>query len=109
LAAVLVAAFTCECGRQSAALPDVTQPADLVLSARPWDGWPLSISGLSVRVSGEIDGEAEVWAGDGAPQRVAGRVDWSAPIHDWFSPSCHFHYRPKNVSAGRLVVCYEFE
>ena len=45
VAAVLVAAFTFGYSWQSATIPDVTQPADLVLSARPWDGWPNSSPG----------------------------------------------------------------
>jgi hypothetical protein len=94
---------------QTAVIPDVSQPADLMLAARPGDGWLLlgSVTGVSFRVIGEIDGEAEVWFGEGSPQRVVGRVDLQFG-GDWFQRSCSFHYRPKKVTKGKLLVRYEF-
>src|SRR5262245_5240289 len=61
-----VAAVVAVCGLvggewSTAPLPDVSQPADLALTGG--DGGLLSIqSGLSVHITGKMDGVAEVWA-----------------------------------------------
>lgn len=107
VAAVVVACGLFGSGWSVAPLGDVGQPADLVLTAndRRLMGNP---SGLSVHVTGEIDGMAEVWAGNWEPKRLSGRVD-SRVYHDWFSPDCTFHYRPVGGPvSGRLVVRYQF-
>jgi hypothetical protein len=105
---VAVGAFAWHVSWQTAHIPDVAQPADLVMTARYGDGWPMSsVNGLSLRVTGEIDGEAEVWTADGSPRLVSGRVDLLVG-HDWFQPTCHLHYRPKGVTKGKLIVRYQF-
>ena len=85
-------------------LDDVGQPADLILI----DKGSRLTSGLSVQITGEIDGVADVWADNWEPIRLSGRVDWRV-YHDWFSPDCTLHYRPVGGPvSGRLVVRYQF-
>jgi hypothetical protein len=91
---------------RSVEVPDVTQEADLPISARPFDGLGF-ISILSIRVTGEIDGEAEVWTDYAPHQQIRGQVDWQVG-HDWFDPTSHIHYRPRGVTSGKLRVYYLF-
>jgi hypothetical protein len=94
---------------QSVKIPDVTRPADLTLRAQPGDEWLLgSVSGISVWVTGEIDGEAEIFAGSSKAQRISGRVDLRV-YRDKFEPACMVHYRPNGVTTGWLVVRYKFD
>ncbi len=94
---------------RSIAVPDVSHAAVFTVSSRAWDCWPLKEpSGLSVRVIGEIDGAAEVWADDWPPQRIEGHVDWQV-YHDWFEHGSHLHYRPLTATSGHIVIQYQFE
>jgi len=89
-----------------AKLADVRQQAYLTLSCsrRAWHG---EVSGLSLHLSGTIEGEAEVWASNWEPQRLRGRVDLKI-YHDWFEPSCTLRYRPLGLASGQLEVRYRF-
>jgi hypothetical protein len=85
----------------------VTQEADLPISARSFDGWPVGVTGLTIWVTGEIDGEAEVWAGSWDHQRLSGKVDWRVD-RDWYESDCQIHYRPHGVTKGTLKIRYSF-
>ena len=106
VAAVVAAGVWLRSGWAVAPLASVRQPADLVLTAS--ESWLMgSPSGLSVHITGEIDGEAEVWAENWEPQRLTGRVNCRL-YHDWFAPTCTLHYRPLGEVSGGLVVRYQF-
>jgi hypothetical protein len=83
---------------------DVSKPAILNLHVASGQAEP---TGISVWVSGEIDGEADVWAGNWEPERVHGKVNFQI-YHDWFQRDCDLHYEPINVTSGKLVIHYEF-
>ena len=103
-AAVLAVCGLVGDGWSTAPLADVGQPADLALTGGR--GLLGIQSGLSVHITGEIDGVAEVGANNWEVQRLSGRVDWRV-YHDWFSPDCTLHYRPVGRVSGRLVVRYQ--
>lgn len=104
LVVVLLLAWTLFVGWWSRApLPDVSQPADLALTS----GGGKYTSGLSVHITGEINGEVEVWASNWKPQRLSGRVDWRV-YHDWYEPTCTLHYRPVGKVSGELEIHYQF-
>ena len=90
-------------GWSTAPLPEAGQPAELALTG---GGGGLQ-SALSVHITGEIDGVAEVWASNWEVEQLSGRVDWRV-YHDWFLPDCILHYRPVGHVSGRLVVRYRF-
>jgi hypothetical protein len=93
----------------SANIPDVTRPATLRLSHHGWN----RPSAVVVRLTGHIDGEAEVWGEhiEGPegwePVKLSGDVNWEV-YHDWFASDLDFHYRPIQVRSGHLTVQYMF-
>ncbi len=107
VAAVVIVCYLLGGGWSVALLDDVGQSADLALAGQD-SRLTGGTSGLSVHITGEIDGVAEVWADNWEPKRLSGRVDWRV-YHDWFSPNCTPHYRPVGGQvSGRLVVRYCF-
>jgi hypothetical protein len=66
-----------------------------------------SISGVTLRVRGHIDGTATVQAENWTPQQISGDVDWSV-YHDYFSSSIVIDYSPTNVTAGSLNFSLTF-
>ena len=93
-------------GWSAARLPDVSKQADIVLTSGG-RGLLRTQSGLSIHITGDIDGVAEVWASNWGVQRLSGRVDWQV-YHDWFSPDCTLHYQPVGPVSGRLAIRYRF-
>lgn len=95
-------------GWRSVVIADASQPVDFTVTSTSWDCYPLGHpSGVSVWVTGEITGEAEVWADYWEPKRLSGRVDWRV-YHDWFGDTCLLHYKPIGPVSGNLVVRYQF-
>jgi len=93
---------------QSVELADAGKPTTFVLTARPGDGWPMgSITGISVWITGDINGQAEMWADNRDRIRLNGTIDLKA-YHDWFEPSCHLYFEPQGRVFGKLVVRYKF-
>jgi len=67
-----------------------------------------STSGISLLVTGDIDGEVEVWADNWDPVRLSGHgLDWRI-YHDWFYSECELHIRPIRKAPGKLEVKYQF-
>jgi hypothetical protein len=106
--AIAVVAWTACCGWRSAAISDVAQPTSLTLLAHPQDYFPHGMpSGVSVWVTGEVKGSAEMWTGNWKRQEISGRVDWSE-YHDWFDNQCVLQYKPIGPVSGQLVIRYMF-
>jgi hypothetical protein len=109
LAGVLaVVAVCCLLGDRwsEAPLAHVGQTADLALSGG--GSWRMGDpSGLSVHITGAIEGAVDVWVDNWEPQRLTGRVDWRV-YHDWLYPTGTLHYRPLGKVSGRLVIRYQF-
>src|SRR5262245_25003221 len=84
-------------------VPEVRQPAVLRLTNRSSDFLGLGTNGVSVWVTGSLDGEAEGWP----RQRLQGTVNWRI-YHDWFQPDCELHCAPLSVRGGQLTVRYQF-
>ena len=97
----LIACCTTGCSRKRVTtIPDPTKPTVVTLT-----GGNGSPSGVSIRITGEIDGTAEVYAGNWDRKKLSGVVDWQI-YHDWFEPTCDLHYEPSGVSSGSLTIEY---
>jgi hypothetical protein len=107
--AILLVAFTCGLGGggwSTAPSLDLSQPGKIALSD---SGVSLvGTSGLSLHITGEIDGVVEVWVNHWKPVRLTGKVDWWT-YSDWFEPGCTLYYQPVDGPVtGQLVVRYKF-
>jgi hypothetical protein len=98
----LATAIAMRSGWQSYVIADVSRASDISLSA-PSE----KVSGVSVWVTGQIDGKAEIWAASWDRQIVSGQVNCRA-YHDWFDRDCQLHYEPLGVHSGTLTVRYQF-
>lgn len=87
-------------------LLDVSQPANFVLTSED-DKWLGTRSGMSVHITGKIDGVADVWVDNRETQRLSGKVDWRV-YYDCFASTCTLNYQPVGQVAGQLVVRYQF-
>ena len=61
-------------GLRWVSVEDVNQPANFTVSRRSLDFFP-ETTGMSVWITGEINGAAEVWVDGREPQQLSGRVD----------------------------------
>ena len=92
----------------SVVVSDVRQPETLVLGKKT--GNPYTY-GITIRGSGEIDGEAKIsLLLNGEQYRVeklSGKVDfeWGG---DWYSETAEIRYEPGNVRSGKLLLRYRF-
>ncbi len=72
---------------------------------------PEPVYGISIRGSGNIDGEATVSLilnGEAyKTEKLKGRVSfkWGG---DWYSDTAEIRYKPNNVNSGELVIEYKF-
>jgi hypothetical protein len=90
-------------GGQSFNVPDVSRPAELDLDAQTDE----AVTGAGVWVTGEIDGQADLYVGNAFPVRISGRVEQSFYLS--FSQPDHFvRYYPYGVTNGYLIVHYRF-
>jgi len=81
---------------------DVTNKSSITL-ASPSKG----VSGLTLHVTGEINGQAYVFASNWEKRELSGKVDWEI-YHDWFEPTCVLQYEPVSVTSGNLRIDYTF-
>jgi hypothetical protein len=66
-----------------------------------------NVSGISLHVQGQLDGEAVFSAANWEPQKVSGKVDFNV-YHDWFATKCDLQYQPLSATTGTLTVQYTF-
>jgi hypothetical protein len=92
------------CGQtmQKASVVDVSKAQKVALKTTA-----SNVSGLTLHVRGQIDGEAIVSASNWEPQKISGKVDFKV-YHDWFTSTCELQYQPVSAKAGALTVQYEF-
>ena len=83
-------------------ITDVTKAQSISVSASR-----SSVSGLTIRCRGEIDGKATLSASNWVAEMLSGKVDRQV-YHDWFTNSCTLAYTPSNVTKGHLEIEYEF-
>lgn len=69
------------CGQtmQKSNVVDVSKAQTLVLTTAVSD-----VSGLTLHIHGQLDGEAIVSASNWEPRKIGGKVDFKA-YHDWFA------------------------
>ncbi len=90
-------------GWRATDIPDVTRSSNINMNTWQWD-----VSGITLHIHGNLNGEAYVFAGNWRKKLLSGRVDWKI-YRDWFQPSCVLHYEPKSVTSGNLTVEWCFE
>ena len=83
-------------------IENVTNKSSITL-ATPSKG----VSGLTIHVTGEINGQAYVFASNWEKKELSGKVDWRI-YHDWFEPTCVLQYEPVSVTSGNLRIDYTF-
>ena len=94
----------------SVVIADVSQPIRLTLENRPMGWWfpfDLDASGLSVRITGDINGTAEVSVAHYPVERLSGKVDWMCG-GDFFTNECLMEYKALGPVSGTLTVHYKF-
>jgi hypothetical protein len=81
---------------------DVTNKSSIILNSPSKD-----VSGLTLHVTGDINGHAYVFASDWEKKELSGKVDCGI-YHDWFTPTCVLYYEPVSVTSGKLRIDYTF-
>lgn len=104
LAPILLDVLISEGQSVSVRIDDVTKTHKLVLTT---SRDLMSISGISIHVTGYLDGTATIVASNWEPKKLSGKIDWQI-YHDWFSNTCEIDYLPENVSQGKLTLEYIF-
>lgn len=83
-------------------IENVTNKSSIMLTS-PSKG----VSGLTLHVTGEINGQAYIFASNWEKKELSGKVDWGI-YHDWFEPTCVLQYEPVSVTSGKLRIDYTF-
>ena len=81
---------------------DVTGKSDIMLTAPS-----INVSGLTLHLTGEINGQAYIFASNWEKKKLSGKVDCGI-YHDWFEPTCVLQYEPVSVTSGNLRIDYAF-
>lgn len=81
---------------------DVTNKSSITLASPSKD-----VTGITIRVTGDINGHAYVYARDWEKRELSGRVD-CVIYHDWSAPTCVLQYEPVSVTSGKLRIDYTF-
>ena len=87
---------------QTASVLDVSKAQRITLATTS-----ANVSGISLHIQGQIDGEAVMTASNWEPQKMSGKVDFRV-YHDWFASKCDLQYQPVSAKAGSLTVKFEF-
>jgi hypothetical protein len=82
---------------------DVTNKSSITLTSPSKD-----VIGLTLRVTGDINGHAYVYASDWEKKELSGKVD-CAIYHEWSTPTCVLQYEPVSVTSGKLRIDYTFD
>jgi hypothetical protein len=90
--------------QHSISITDVTQTNILRLASQH----SMFISGVSVRLSGHLDGKAIVFVNDQRPYPLSGLIDWKTNQLLKRGSVCVLQYAPQNVRTGQLTVSYFF-
>jgi hypothetical protein len=92
---------------QTQRVETVTSAQSLTFRDQPYIPHLASISGVTLRVRGHIDGSATFDAENWKPQAFSGDVDFS--VHrDHFEPELVIRYSPTNVTGGNLSFSVTF-
>ncbi|MFA5252427.1 MAG: hypothetical protein WC454_07570 [Phycisphaerae bacterium] len=81
---------------------DVTGKSSITLASPSKD-----VLGLTIHVTGDINGLAYVFASDWEKRELSGKVDCRI-YHDWSAPTCVLQYEPVSVTSGKLRIDYTF-
>jgi hypothetical protein len=81
---------------------DVTKKSSITLTSPTKD-----VVGLTIRVTGDINGRAYVFTGNWEKKELSGKVD-CVIYHDWSAPTCILYYEPVSVTSGNLRIDYTF-
>ncbi len=81
---------------------DVTGKSSITLESPSKD-----VTGITIHVTGDINGHAYVFASDWEKKELSGKVD-CVIYHDWFTPTCVLQYEPVSVTSGKLRIDYTF-
>ena len=108
---VLVAVFLREGTGQTAVIQDVSKSQKIILKARHDKR---RTGGMSVVVTGDIDGIATIERSYSSGQRMygpqkigPGKVSFHAG-GDWYDNQCIVYYEPGTVNSGQLSIRYRF-
>lgn len=103
LSALALALCATACSRSgSTNVPDPTKKS--VITLRSSIAEP---NGITIKITGKIDGSAVVHADNWEKVSISGEVEWQI-YKDWFEPSCDIHYEPSGVTTGSLTIDYTF-
>jgi len=81
---------------------DVTNKSSITLATPSKD-----VSGITLHITGDINGHAYIFASDWEKKELSGKVDCGI-YHDWFKPTCVLQYEPVSVTSGKLRIDYTF-
>jgi hypothetical protein len=85
-------------------IADASRPYDLTLT----DSRGIEIpSGLSIRITGRLEGRAILEVGSTEPMLISGEID-ERRYCDFFDSHCLVKYRPEENATGHLVLSYRF-
>ena len=87
-------------------ISNVTAPQVLLFKLPP-DRHPAMVSGLSMQISGNLDGTAYVYAVSHPTQWLSGTISVQT-YDDWSGGDCVLHYVPETVNTGKLVITCRF-
>jgi len=68
------------------------------------------IDGLSLEISGDIDGRATITLGDfnQSDSIGPGKFDTDISPHEFYENKVDIHYAPQNVTKGHIILRYKF-
>jgi hypothetical protein len=92
---------------QVAKIDDVASKTTLILSV---DNNSKKIDGISILVTGHIDGSATVHIRNGreqySPRHITKGLVFLKIEGDWYTGECRFEYEPADVRSGHLTIRY---
>ncbi len=101
---LLLMPLVASCTRRHAfQVPDVTKTNHFTLASRFGE----FVSGISLHITGELNGSALVILSGQATQEMSGAVDWKRYEHLQTS-NCILDYFPQDVTGGHLTLDYFF-
>ena len=109
LAVIGLHVLGCGCKRQdhtvTVEITNVAEPQKIRLVSHQAN--PFDVSGLSLQITGRLDGSALLFPVNQTTQRVNGDVNLET-YQDWSGRDYLLHYVPESVSTGHLTIIYWF-